>query len=85
MNAETISDALARAIDAAGLPAAVITPGTESCLLPQLIELSRALALDSEQEIIQDLGMHSGEYGQGFDDGLRYAAHTLLKLYNVEE
>ena len=78
-------DALVRAFDAAELPSYVTTYGTELCLVPHLIRLSQELALESEQEIIQDMGMYDGQYGEGFDEGLRHAARALLKLYGVQE
>ena len=86
---EKPSDTLTRCFDVCNFPHYVTTPGTELCLLPHLIEFSRALALESEQEIIQDLGQYQGtshpQYSEGYDDGLRHAARVLLNLYGVQE
>jgi hypothetical protein len=83
------SDALVRAFDASEFPDYVTTYGTELCLVPHLIRFSQALALESEQELINELGLHESnahpEYASGFDDGLRHAARVLLKFYGADE
>lgn len=89
LTAERPSEALVRCFDVSEFPDYVTTYGTELCLVPQLIRFSRALALESEQEIIQYLGAHDDiahpQYSEGFDDGLRHAARLILKFYGAEE
>jgi hypothetical protein len=75
-----LNPAQERCAQLALFPDYVLTPGTELCLIPHIQRYTEALADEYEQQILGDLALHDGEFGAGFDAGLRAAISSIQAL-----